>query len=240
MKTVYKGLASVGTAIMAVVVFSIVVSFTLGFAEQIWPDNLIARYGAVIFSDLGALIWIGIFIYKAETKTQRLTAFVMFLFDLLIVGMMIAVNTLVSMDVYPQIRQLATVSLAVSAFVNLAALYWFHLHGKETNKEIEFGDITADVEGEALDYLRERKADLSRELAKILGERLLDDALHNFRITRPQIGLPQDFTHRVIDVGSPPPIQNPIPNGNAQTPPADKAEPKTYNSTTPTNPTIAP
>lgn len=199
MKTIYKGIAGIGFILMAVIVFAIVVSFTLDFAEQIWHDNLIARYGAVIFSDAGALIWIGVFVYQAKTKMQRLTAFSMFLFDLVIVALMIAVNTLVASESYPEIRQLATIALAVSAFVNLAAVYWFHLHGEDTNKEIEFGDITADVETEAMAYLKMRKADLSKELAHILGERLLDDALNNFKITRGQIGLTDDTRHRAIE-----------------------------------------
>lgn len=199
MKTVYKGLAYIGFTIMAIVVFAIIVSFTLTFAETLWPDNLIARYGSIIFSDLGALIWLGAFVKMAGTQMQRITAFTMFLFDLAIIGIMIAVNTMVSFESYGDIQNLATIALASSAFVNLASIYWFHIHGQETRKEIEFGDITAEVEQDAMSQLKERKKELANQLQLILGERLVDDALANFRITREQLGLPGDNTHKIIN-----------------------------------------
>lgn len=197
MKEVYRSLFAIGIAAFFLVMFVLVASFTKAFATNLYPDNIIAQYGSIFLADAGALIWLGTFVYWSKTKMQRVTAFVMFLFDLMIAGIMIAVNTLTSLDVTEEITRIATFSLALSGILNLAALYWYHMHSEDVQKEIEIGDIEAEFSDEAITALRAKKKQIAAQAADILGDRLLDDTLERFHLSRSLVsGNPAD---QVID-----------------------------------------
>ena len=161
-------------------------SLSLGELRIILPNDPIQPYIGLILTDVGALVWLMVFIGRAKGLVQRSIAILMLIVDLAGVillaagGLLTAGQTLT--DVPAQLGDALVWGLIGLTLLNLIAAYVFHLADPATAQEIEFGVLSDKLEKEALNQARRNLEGEAQRLGAVLAARATARLKYDMRL----------------------------------------------------------
>lgn len=161
----------VGVAALAFFVTLILwtASLTMNIMEIVLPSSPAAKYYALALFDGGALVWLGIYVYKAKGTPQRGVSLLLFLLDFLGVVLMTAGGVYMggqALTDIPEWMAGALVNGVISATLfNVGAAYYFHISNPETREEMQAQSLEDTLSEEAM---RQARVNIQRE-ARSLG-----------------------------------------------------------------------
>jgi hypothetical protein len=181
MKDLAKPIAKTIFYLLAVILLVWTASLTLSFIGRALPEIALAKYFALAVFDVGAVAWLLVFLSSAEGIGQRVTAILATVFDLVGIGLMVAAETILGGQNYVQIPEnlgaIAIWGIAVWTFVNVLAVFAFHILDVEVQKSISIKSAHDKIQAQALAQLDKRADEIAEETAQILAERMINETL---------------------------------------------------------------
>lgn len=150
-------------------------SLTLGIMEIVLPNNPAAKYYALALFDGGALVWLGMFVYKAKGTPQRGVSLLLFLLDFLGVVLMTIGGVYLGGQQLAEIPEwigkgLVNGVIAATLF-NVGAAYYFHISNPETREEMQAQSLEDTLSEEAMRQARVNIQREARQLGAIMARR---------------------------------------------------------------------
>jgi len=172
--------------VFCIVIFGWTASLTLDFVSTVLPNDTIQQYAALAVFDAGALIWLLVFLFKAQGLGQRAISLIMTIADLIGVGVMTIAALFLSGQQYTQVPaslgEIALWTIAISTFANVAMAYAFHITEPSASEEITRGVAADKVKAQALKYLETSLDEIGAQVGAELGETLKAEALRSLGV----------------------------------------------------------
>lgn len=173
--------------VFAIVVILWTASLTLSLVSRLLPGDDITPFFALALFDGGALVWLVVFIVKAQGLMQRATALIMTTLDLLGVGFMSFAELYLGgqtfAEVPPELGKLVIWGVGIYTMLNVVAIYAFHITDPAVSQEIEIRTEQDKIQSEAMEQARARLQARSISLGNRLADRLERQAMYNLRLT---------------------------------------------------------
>jgi hypothetical protein len=232
MKDVMKMVSKFAFYGLAAVVYLWTASLTLDLLMMIMPGDPVTPFLGLALFDVGALIWLLVFLFQAEGLSQRAVALIGFLIDFIgTVGMVAADLFLSGQDManVPEFLANGTpVYILVGATaLNLALIYAYHITDPNHSKEIEIQTEVDVAAEEGLKEARRQLKDRRAELGGLIAERIMHDALLRLEMSETGDGKVIDVKSR--EVGTAPVFQS---NGHKKAKPVTEDNGRKYEAAT--------
>lgn len=214
MKDVLKVVGNILLYMFAIVVILWTASLTLSLVSRLLPGDDITPYFALALFDGGALVWLIVFIAKAQGLMQRAIALIMTMLDLLGVGFMSFAELYLGgqtfAEVPPELGKLVIWGVGIYTMLNVLAVYAFHITDPTVSAEIEIQTEQDKIEAEAMEQARARLQASSIRLGNRLADRLERQALYNLRLTDSSEPGPAPVPYDVSGMHAPDPVDSPL------------------------------
>jgi hypothetical protein len=179
-----KFIANLGLYGLAAGLLAYAASRTLDFVQNTMPaDRAVWGYLFLLSTGGGALIWLMVYLSKAEGAKQRGLAFVMGIIDLAGELVMVYADTvrvssekgLLSMT-QTELSTFITASVAIVG-ANIAAVYAFHLFDPKAERDSQARDLVDDVTEATMKALNtpEAKQEMIGQLSPVLRDAVISD-----------------------------------------------------------------
>jgi hypothetical protein len=150
-------------------------TLTMDIMNIVLPHNPAAKYYALALFDGGALIWLGMFVYKAKGTPQRGASLLLFVLDFLGVVLMTAGGVYMggqSLADIPEWMGYALVNGIIGAtLANVGAAYYYHMSSPETREEMAAQSLEDTLSEEAMRQARVNIQREARNLGAIMARR---------------------------------------------------------------------
>ena len=181
MKDLAKPIAKTVFYLLAAVLLVWTASLTLSFIGRALPEITLAKYFALAVFDVGAVAWLLVFIFSAEGLAQRSIAVLATVLDLVGIGLMVIAETLLGGQNYVSIPDnlgaMAIWSIAIWTFLNVVAVFAFHVLDVEVQKSISIKSAHDKIQAKSLQELDKRADEIADQVAKELGDRMINETL---------------------------------------------------------------
>jgi hypothetical protein len=200
MKDVMKKVATFLFYALAVIIYLWTASLTLDLLMMIMPNDPITPFLGLALFDVGALIWLLVFLFNAQGLSQRAVALIGFAVDFIGTVAMVAADLFLSgqnMADVPEFLSNGTpvyILVGATAF-NLFLIYVYHITDPNHSKEIEIQTEVDVAAEEGLKEARRQLKDRRGELGGLIANRIMHDALLRLEMHETHDG-------RVIDAQS--------------------------------------
>jgi hypothetical protein len=178
-KNVMLKLAQMAFIAFGLVVFALMLSFSFSALGRVYPNNLPNQLMGLALFDLGAVVWMLVFIYKAKGSWQRAGAFALFLADFSGSLGLVAIEVLLGGQSYVKVADWvgqALVYIFIAAIaLNLIGVYFQHFTEPAVQSEIENQSMADEIEEEARRQAGESNKLNLRDLGKQLAHRMQND-----------------------------------------------------------------
>jgi|GEM_PF-1166556 len=183
MKKIMPNIAGVFFAMFSLGIVALLMSYTWQALARIFPDNLIAQAMGMILFDVGALAWLGAFIYLSKSAMQYAFSFIGFVFGVLGTLGMVAVEVMLGgqelMTPPEWINSALVYGFVVAAAAHVILFYAYKIAAPEVNAEISLGIETANITEEAMKQAEEALLAQRGALGSAIAPRLINNVRRN-------------------------------------------------------------
>lgn len=150
-------------------------SLTLEVMQIVLPNNPVAKWYSLALFDGGALIWMGMFRYKAAGTPQRGISLLLFLFDFLCTVLMAAGGIYLGGQTFVAVpdwlgRWILN-GLIGATLANVGAAYYYKISDPEAREEMQAQSLEDEINEEAFRQARINIQRESRQLGAIMAQR---------------------------------------------------------------------
>lgn len=215
-----NSIAKVAFYFVAVVLVVWTSTLTYSFVRQALPvaSWFVPLFALVVF-DAGMIAWLVVFIDHAAGNLQRAIAILTCVFDLIGVGLMAFAEILLGGQTLAQapanMGEYAIWGIGVWTVVNVAAVVSFHLGDPETRKKMALQNEMDEVFDEALEKLKNKRAQQSGVLSEQLADAMMEQLKARMAVDHNNDGIPDI----VQGPGSRVSANRPAPAMASETPP---------------------
>lgn len=173
--------------ILVGIVLAWTASLTLAIGFELFPADPVTPFFMLALYDGGALIWLLVFIFKAQGMAQRAIALLIMIVDL------IGVVFLSGAELFLGGQELTSIpdglgtfvvwAVALSTLANVFAIYAFHLADPETSSAIRMRNLQDKVTDEALKQIETDVTAEAMDLAALIKPRLRANLMADLRLT---------------------------------------------------------
>jgi hypothetical protein len=212
MKSVMKYVALIAFALFALAVFALMMSFSYAALGRVYPGNMINQVMGLVLFDIGAVVWLITFAFKAEGGMQRAGALVCFIADFIGTLVLVALEVLIGGQTYvavePWVGQMLIYVFIAATVFNLAGIYFHHVMDPVVQSEIEDQSLIDDLQAEARRQAGEQNKIDTHDVGAQLAQRIQNNV-------RSRLGLPT-LAENLFGA----PVGEPSPVESVQVPPA--------------------
>ncbi len=189
---------------LALGLFGMVVSLTMGALEWIMPEEDILRFVGLLLFDVGAVIWLAVFIYYANGTVQRAISILMFLACFIGTALMVALKLLQGGQQFvtppPELGMVATYGVIAMIVISLGATYLYHLSNPETWAQFKEQVVRDQIEAKSYEQLEDDMEEIANDVAKDRALVMRRQALQRMGVNPDDYLLP-DGSRRVARKG---------------------------------------
>lgn len=190
-----NSIAKVAFYFVAVVLVVWTSTLTYSFVRQALPTAswFVPLFALVVF-DAGMIAWLIVFIDHAAGNLQRAISILTCVFDLIGVGLMAFAEILLGGQTLAQapdnMGEYAIWGIGVWTVVNVAAVVSFHLGDPETRKKMALQNEMDEVFDEALEKLKNKRAQQSGVLSEQLADAMMEQLKARMAVDHNGDGIP--------------------------------------------------
>ena len=190
MKDVLKVVGNILLYVFAIVVILWTASLSLSLVRRLIPGDDITPYFALALFDGGALVWLIVFIGKAEGLMQRALSLLTMALDLLGVGFMSFAELYLGgqtfVEIPPELGKMVIWAVGGYTILNVVVIYLFHISSPAVAQEIELRTVQDKIFSEGMDQARSRLQANTRQLGDRISNRLTDKVLYGLHLLDPE------------------------------------------------------
>lgn len=170
-----KWFVGLGMMIFFVTLILWTTSLTMGIMNIVMPGNAAAKYFAIALFDGGALVWLGVYIYKAKGTPQRGIALLMFVMDLLGVVLMAVGGVYMGgqklTDIPSWLGATLINGVIFATLANVSAWYYYEISNPDTREAMQAQSLEDTLTEEAMSQARANIQREARSLGTIMARR---------------------------------------------------------------------
>jgi hypothetical protein len=188
MKLFWKGISGILFYLISAALLIYAASRSLDFITATLPPSQRAiGFLALAATSGGMIMWLMLFMHKAEGLGQKVTAGLMTAIDLLGEGALFSMDTLyrageakMTAQLTPDEIQMVLIGLNVLLLANVIAVIMYHLVEPENMKRMRESFVRDQLEMQALKEIEKRGEEIARELGPTLASQWADDFRNRF------------------------------------------------------------
>ena len=173
--------------ILVGIVLAWTASLTLAIGFKLFPQDAITPFFILALYDLGALIWLLVFIFKAQGLAQRAIAFIAMAIDLIGVVFLSGAELFLGgqelTEIPAGLGTFVVWAVALSTLANVVAIYAYHLSDPDTASAIRMRNLQDRVTNEALNQIEADVTAQAMDLAAMIKPRLRANLMADLRLT---------------------------------------------------------
>lgn len=188
--------------VFGVAVFALMIMLTFGSLGRIFPGDSVKQGSGLILFDIGALVWLIVFVGASRGKMQRGVAILMFVFCAVGAIAMAGADALMSGQDFVEVPQWVGQGIVylfiVATALNLIALYLHHLNQPETTYKIREEAAQDKLVDMAFDLTEQKLNEEASKLAGVMATKRFSNTLLSLQLEQVVEG-----KYREIEPGKP-------------------------------------
>lgn len=170
-----KWFTGIGASVFFITLIVWTSSLTMGIMDIVLPNNPAAKYYALALYDGGALVWLGMYAYKARGVPQHGISLLLFGLDFLGVILMTAAGVYMGgqslADIPAWMGSAVVLGVIASTLANVGGAYYYKLNDPDTRESIQAQSLEDTISEEAMQQARANVEREARALGQIMATR---------------------------------------------------------------------